>query len=121
MYQEKDSVFESNGATFDLNFLFRETEHLPIRTIKTADLAWVLAFVNDIDEARVQAADIRVPILVTNEGDKELVVDGLHRLVHAIRMKKTTLPYKRVSSELMHQALIHKPYSNSKNPAFLGW
>lgn len=109
-YQEEEgSTFESDGVQYDLNFLFRATAHLPILTIKVNRLKWIVdphAKLTAEDERRIEAADLDTPLLVLNENSREVTVDGYHRLIKAMRVNRPTLPYRRVSQELMKRAII---------------
>lgn len=100
--EEEDSVLERDGKVYDLNFFFRITHNSPILTIDVSKLTWVLKYLTyttDGHKKRIERADISVPLLVTKYKNKELVVDGFHRLVKAIQMNIKHLPYKRISEE----------------------
>lgn len=106
-YQEEEGgTFESNGVQYDLNFLFRETAHLPILTIKVNRLKWVVDPKQPVDQARVDRADLDAPCLVCFTEGRELTVDGFHRLVKALQNHKPTLRYRRVSQQLLDRARI---------------
>lgn len=107
-YQEEDSVFSSNGITYDLNYIFEAVSKDPILTIDVKKLIWVIEYVDIIDEDRIQKADYTIPVLVTKIDNKELVVDGIHRLVKAINDNVKKLPYRRVSEQVLKAAIIEK-------------
>lgn len=106
LYQEPGGTFESNGEFYDINYLFKATQHEPVQYIDISELVWVLKYSDISDEERIQKADVSIPILVTKYRGKELVVDGLHRLVKATRSRMKTLPYKRVSKEIFEASRI---------------
>lgn len=113
VYQEQDSTFESDGKLYDLNTLFVETENAPVAYFKVEDLLWVLEgqdinYADDSEDARrVREADLTVPILVTPyKNSSWLVVDGLHRLVRALREKKEYMIGRVVPEESMNRARL---------------
>ena len=112
-YQEQDSTFESDGKLYDLNTLFVETENAPVAYFKVEDLAWVLEGQNinyeegSEDARRLQNADLKVPILVTPyKNSSWLVVDGLHRLVRAIKEGEEMMVGRVVPEESMNRARL---------------
>ncbi len=125
VYQEKDSTFESDGVTYDLNYIFEAVQHEPIQHINISKLVWVLVFdTKPVNKARVDRADLNVPILVTKYIGNELTVDGAHRIRKAIKEKVESLPYRRVSAAIMKAAIVQKPALESLHPsipAYMGW
>lgn len=120
-YQEEEGgYFESDGVSYDLNYIWRALKDAPVEKIHVSKLKWLLDHVEGLDEERVQRADLDAPLLVTLYKGHELVVDGIHRLAQAVREGVTTLPYQRVSSKLMAQAVI-KPADESIKPIWLKW
>jgi len=77
----------------------KETNKDHILEIAVNEIVWVLQY-STADKDRVSNADTNVPILVTLDNGKELVIDGLHRLRKAVNKNLKTLPYRRVSKEL---------------------
>lgn len=133
MYLEKrNSTVTSNGVTYYLNGIFRDTQHQPVEQFKVADLAWILEWVDHSspeDQQRVQEADLSAPILVTREQkglkltDRLVVIDGGHRLDKAVRQHVLTLPGKLVSPQVMKKNIsrgkvAHEGYGL---PAWLQW
>ena len=116
-YQEENSVFSSDGVNYNLNYLFKITQHRAIHQVKVSDIDWVLDFVTNIDESRVEQADTEVPLLITSYNRKLLVVDGLHRLAKAKRNEIIILLYKLITPQEMQRAII-KP---EEKPAFTKW
>lgn len=126
IYQEEEGgTFESNSEVYDLNAILKSVAEEPIEMISVSKLKWVLEYCTP-DEKRVEAADLSAPLLVTKDGGKELTVDGLHRLTRAVRENVTELPYRRVSSKVMKDAVI-KPTKESlmihvgAAPIYLNW
>lgn len=106
VYQEEKSIFSSNGKSYDLNAIFKMVANQPLEQIAVNKLIWVLEFTgDDYDRQRVEDSDIKVPVLVTLHEGKELVIDGYHRLLKALKKHVKVLPYKRVTPEQMKQAL----------------
>jgi hypothetical protein len=120
--EEKGSTFTSDGTTFDLNYIFNAVHKQPIQHIHVSELEWLAEFGKDADPKRIEAADMNVPILVARYGDKELTVDGMHRLLKAIKNGVKTLPYRRVSKEVMKAAIVPttKPALESR-PVYMDW
>lgn len=105
-YQEQNSTFKSNSNVYNLNYIFKAVEDEPVEQIAIIDLIWILKHVDYLDPDRVQKADVSIPILVTKYRNKELVVDGLHRLAKAVNSRMKDLPYKRVSKEVFEASKI---------------
>ncbi len=120
-YREEESIFSSNGKKYDLNIIFAAVAKDPILSIPISRLVWVLDYVEVVDDPRIEAADISVPILVTFSRGKELVIDGLHRLLKAKDLNIKTLPYRRVSKVLFDYAQITRPDHNFKAPHYFKW
>lgn len=128
-YQEEgEGTFQSNGKYYDLNTIFKLTEHLDVETISIDKLIWILEFdKGDSDKKqelkRIKLADITVPILVTLENKREVVVDGIHRLRKGIELGEKQLPYKRVTEDMLKKAELKYKEENlvSKPPAFVSW
>jgi len=117
-YQEEEGgTFESNGVRYDLNQIFRAVAALPILTIKVNRLKWVIDPHAQIDQARVDRADLDAPLLVTTMSNgRQLVVDGLHRLVKAVQKGVPALPYHRVSPQVLEDARIDPGARQAKPP-----
>jgi hypothetical protein len=109
VYQEENSFFYSDGNIYDLNTIFKLTHSLPIVKIDTSKLIWVLKYNKNIDDDRVNKADLSTPILVWKTKERELVVDGLHRLMKARKLGIKYISYKRVTDKIMKQALKTHP------------
>lgn len=106
LYQEPKSTIKSNANYYDLNIIFKAVEHQPVEHIALSELLWILKHIDPLDPERVQRSDVSVPILVTQYRNKELAIDGLHRLVKASQLHMRTIPYKRVSKEVFESALV---------------
>lgn len=116
-YQEEEGgTFESNGVRYDLNQIFRAVAALPILTIKVNRLKWVIDPHSPIDQARVDRADLAAPLLVTTFNGRHLVVDGFHRVVKAVQRDVPTLPYRRVSPQVLEDARIDPGARQAKPP-----
>lgn len=107
-YQEENSTFESNGVYYDLNKILQAVADQPIEYIDVTKLKWVLEF-DEPQQDRLDKADLATPILVTKYQGRELAVDGLHRIARAVRDKVKQLPYRRVSLDIMKDAIMKKP------------
>lgn len=109
LYLEEEGDSYQDGKDFyDLNTLFRGVQHQPVQQIAVNKLDWVINSGDRIDQERVNRADLTAPLLVTLKNGKEQVVDGFHRLNKAKQTGIKYLPFRRVSSELMAQALLKR-------------
>ncbi len=106
VYQEENSFFSSNGSDYDLNIVFKLTDNLPVSQIEISKLIWVLKYIKNVDNDRVNKADLSIPILIWKSKGKEIVVDGLHRLLKAYNANIKYISYKRVTDKIMNEALI---------------
>lgn len=120
LYQEQGSLFESNSNVYNLNYIFKAVENEPVEYIDISELTWVLKHIDGVDPERVKNADLTVPILVVKYRNKELVVDGLHRLIKATQSRMKKLPYKRVSKEIFEASRI-KHALEDINPVYTRW
>lgn len=106
IYSEgKDSTFTSNGKTYSLDGLFRETHKYSITILPISKLDWVFEYATP-DPDRVVKADEEVPILVVRDlhapaGQQFIVVDGLHRLMKAVSKRRNTIKTKLISKPLL--------------------
>lgn len=110
-YQEEaGGTFSSDGNVYDLNHIFRDAHHVPVRSVPLNQIDWVLKHVKDVDQKRVDNADVTAPILVTPYGEQGLllVVDGFHRLTKAKKEGLKQLPSKMVSAAVMERALLNQ-------------
>ncbi len=98
-----ESVFASGGRRYRLDDILAQVETDPVRRFEVTALSWILETVYP-DEGRVEAADVTVPILVTEEAGRWLVVDGLHRLARAVGLGLETLPGRYVAPEVLEKA-----------------
>ena len=122
-YQEEEGgTFESNGVHYDLNKIFRAVHGLPVYEIKVNRLKWLADrdTLQKVDPQRVDRADLTAPLLVTFTNGRALVVDGFHRLVKALQTNKPTLPYRRVSKEVLDSAAIN-PDGQPLPPEWKKW
>lgn len=104
--EEKGGTFESNGVKYDLNYILAHVEKEPIQQIAVKELVWVIKYSGVLDEEKIERADLKAPLLVTKYRGLELAVDGIHRLVKAVREGKKHLPYRRVSTDIMKGAIV---------------
>lgn len=85
-------------------------------------LDWVLEYTT-VDETRVEAADIDVPVLVffDQELEKWVVIDGAHRLTKAVRLKKTHISALVISQLEMQHAYLHDTDGKKRSPLYTKW
>jgi hypothetical protein len=104
-YFQPNSTSTSNGVTYSITTLIEAAKSLPIVQFKVSDLAWNIEEMSftEKDEKRIANADLTAPVLVSASPDGELVLDGLHRLVKAVREKVKTLPGHFISKKLLEQ------------------
>ncbi len=105
-YQEEGSTFSDRGKVYDLNKIFKSTEKGKIRNISLKKLEWMDSYIDSVDENRVQAANTKVPILVTYSKGRHIVLDGQHRYLKAKKSNINTLPYKEVNKAMLQSAFI---------------
>jgi hypothetical protein len=123
IYQEgKDSTFTHQKKVYSLDVLFRASAHRRPHQFKIDLLDWVLEYTT-VDEERVEAADISVPVLVFFDQRLEhwVVIDGAHRLTKAVRLKKTHLPALVISQPEMHSAYLHDSDGKHRGPLYAEW
>lgn len=125
VYQEEDSIFESDGVLYDLNNIFRAVAKEPVRKINVDTVDWVLEH-DTPDQYRLDNADLETPILVCDYDGKKLAVDGLHRIARAQRDGVKQLNYRFVSKKVLQDARLD-PNAEAFTiklpppPAYLKW
>lgn len=105
--EEEDSSFTHDGKRYNLNCVLRRVQEYPIERIPVQNLRWILAYTPSEflqqpgAAARLARADLTAPILVAvskEEGGRFAVIDGLHRLMKAVKDRVKTLPARRVTA-----------------------
>lgn len=115
--EERNSTFENNGKKYTLNKIFNDSEDLPVEEFSIGKLDWVLDYdMARLDELkselkRVEDSDFNIPILIwkdVSQDKKEqwIIVDGVHRLAKAITKNKKVIKVKKLTDEIMNNALI---------------
>lgn len=105
-YQEEPGgSFTHDGVKYLLNPLFKFTESLPVITIPTSRLSWIID-PEQIEEFKY--ADTSIPILVVPWKNKLVVIDGFHRLLKAVDENIPYLPAKMVPLHLLHYLRVDK-------------
>lgn len=88
------SHFTHLGRQYRVDDLIELTKDKPVYNIPVDQLIWIFDY-STPDEARVLRADLNVPIIIVQEkidnGQELVVLDGLHRVARASRLKKTTI------------------------------
>jgi len=120
LYQETSSHIDHNGSFYDLNYIFQATELTRVEQIAVHEVKWILRHCDGLDPDRVKRADLTIPILVCKYRNKELVIDGLHRLAKAILVGQDKLPYKRVTKDVFEHSRMSVP-SIEHIPTFTTW
>jgi hypothetical protein len=128
LYQEEESsTFQMGDKVYSLNTLFRLTQHTKAYLIPVSKLDWIFNPKNNLGnfnkkEKRTKNADYSVPVLVAEIDKQEVVIDGLHRLFKAITNGKKDILHKRVTQEMLGQALLTQAKeSDSGVPSFSAW
>ena len=109
LYQEeKGSTFSDEDKNYDINKIFKLTEHAPTTFEKISELDWIIDHkpLSHEDKERVNNADLSVPILITMKGTRVLVVDGYHRLLKAITEYHKVILAKWVTPKIMSESRI---------------
>jgi len=106
LYQEeRGSTFTHDGKEYDLNKVIRLSRNNMVMVYSVSDLAWILDY--DTPSARrTGSANVNIPILIAQLGDKKVVIDGLHRLAKAVDKGMSTIKGKMVSDDVLQQCLI---------------
>lgn len=106
IYQEYESTFSNNHRTYDLNKIFKFVHNKKTRLLDISKLKWMFKHIDKLNKNRINKADINIPIIITKENDRYIVVDGMHRLQKSINNNKTVIPYKYLSKKELNQSLI---------------
>lgn len=106
IYQEYESTFSNNHKTYDLNKIFKFVHSKKTKLLNISKLKWMFNHVDKLNKTRINKADISIPIIITKENDKYIIVDGMHRLQKSINHNKIMIPYKYLSKKELNQSLI---------------
>jgi hypothetical protein len=98
VYQEPNSFFRYDGEIYYLNMVFQITKNIPAMLFPVNELSWIL-FGSDLSPERVEKADLSYPIIISELGDKFIVIDGAHRLAKAIAEKDNEIQVKIIFPE----------------------
>ena len=105
------STVTHNGNEYKLDTLFRITASRSVISIPVSKLKWVMEYTKTY-ASRVDAADLKIPILVYEDKRYGLtVLDGAHRLAKAIKNNQFALPAIMVTDE----DLLKSKIVNSSN------
>jgi len=110
-YREGGS-FTHEGKRYDLDRALGLADQTRTRRFHIKDLAWVLKY-DKPDPVRVQAADLKAPVLVTQGKYGLTVVDGIHRLAKASERGRKTLPGRLITLE---KEAAREPRPSSRSP-----
>lgn len=115
-----ESTASSEGKEYRLDILFRIVQYRKRTVFKVKDLIWVLPHTT-VDEDRVQAADVAMPILVYRSKKYGLVtLDGAHRLTKANREGKESIAgYLLMDSDLKKAEIKHIAVESA--PLYTKW
>ena len=110
--EHENSRLQHNGKRYTVNKLLEQTRTVPTTSFKTEDLKWILdpeqvKQVN-LDPERVEAANLRAPLLVGTYQGRPVVLDGAHRLAKAVRDGVGKLPGKLVTEEHLRNSVWEK-------------
>lgn len=129
-YREgSDSVFEADGECFSVDALLNESTHFPIEYFsvkRLLDTFNLNEMDSDVDQKRVRAADLKVPVLVTDYVDGIIMpMDGAHRTWRAHLDGVDYLPGKYMTSTAKRKARVSCKVSGSesidKGVTYLNW
>jgi hypothetical protein len=103
IYDEPDdSSVTDSGHVYDLNRLLSATLGMPTQQFQVNELVWIFKWDDPAkDPGRENAADLNAPILVTKEGNRLVVLDGLHRLGKAAEQHQATIKGILVNPEIL--------------------
>lgn len=97
--------FTHNHRIYDLAKLRILMRPYKTTFFPTDKLLWVLKW-DHPQEERVQKAKFRWPLFITKDGNRYVVIDGLHRLERARRLKLGIVPVKDVPPDILKQCLV---------------
>ncbi len=105
-YQEgPSSTVTHQKKEYQIDKILTLVKSEPIIQIEVNKLNWILKY-GTPDPARMEKADYKYPLLVTEENGKYFVIDGFHRLAKANREGVKKLPCKIVSLSNLQEAEI---------------
>jgi hypothetical protein len=109
--EPSDSNFTHEGHNYDLNGLLSATIGMEPTQVPVSQLKWIMKYdpMSQEDAERILSADLAAPLLITKEpqeGNKFVVLDGIHRLAKAIQQHVLELPCVEVTEELLDRYRI---------------
>jgi len=110
VYQEgADSTFSSNGKTYSVDKMLQLGRKKKVQTFSVSSLDWILDEIGDDteeDRHRTSNADLSKPIIVTTEGGRLVVADGIHRLKKGISTGAKEIKGVYLTPEEMKESLM---------------
>lgn len=107
LYQEGNcSTIEHNGHLYSVDKLLRAAENVDIEEFEIDDLKWILKHVDKLDPKRVEQKRIKYPILITKTDNRLIVLDGIHRLVKAIKLGHTKIKGRYINHETFQKTKL---------------
>jgi hypothetical protein len=107
VYQEDEpSQLEHEGRRYSVNGLLRLSQTCPVVTVRVADMDSVPVMM--LDDARVMRADYRVPVLLLMRRVPSYytILDGAHRVAHAMIDGVGALSARILTEAMLQQALV---------------
>jgi hypothetical protein len=104
-----ESTFTHDGSTYRVDDAIEASRPSKTQKLPITDLSWITEYTKT-DPSRIEEANIRQPVLVTDWQGKKVVVDGAHRLAKAICMEKTYLPTRYVDISKLEKIAVHNKY-----------
>ena len=109
--EEPGSSFIHDGKSYDLNKLFKLSQHLDSEQYRVSDMTWILNF-DTPEPSLYDHINLSAPLLITKWYDssvkawRHVVVDGLHRLYVAKINRVSHLPGKMIPEDMLNKCLI---------------
>jgi hypothetical protein len=97
-----NSTFTHDGSIYLVDDAIKKSKFSRIEATPISELDWVLENAN-VNKERLEKADIKVPILVTNWNGKKVVIDGTHRLVKAKSLQNKNISTKYVDTNTLEK------------------
>lgn len=98
-----ESLFTHEGLVYRVDDLLKLTKNLPVQDFPLERLVWMVDE-SATNKARVKAADLKYPVIVTEYAkDKFVTLDGFHRVTKAAEAGQT-----EIKAILVDQSVIKR-------------
>lgn len=100
------SLVTHNGILYKLDRIFELSVDLPVTMLPLEDLKWMLNVPGLVDDERMKKADSKVPIIVTPQNGQYVIIDGMHRVMKAMKAGEKAIGARVIFHDILAMAKL---------------